>query len=54
VAGGDDVGFPGLAADCFSAGEKIAVAIETALAPDILIIPIPPRPEGVAMAAIVE
>jgi hypothetical protein len=48
------VGFAGLAADCCSAGEKIAVAIETALEPDIFIIPIPPRPPGVAMAAIVE
>ena len=37
-----------------SAGEKITVAIKTALGPDILMIPIPPPPPGVAMAAIVE
>ena len=32
----------------------MAEAIERALDPDILTIPIPPRPPGVAMAAIVE
>ena len=37
-----------------SAGENIAVAIETALGPDSLMIPIPPWPPGVAIAAIVE
>ena len=35
-------------------GENIAVAIETARGPDSLMIPIPPRPPGVAIAAIVE
>ena len=37
-----------------SAGENIVVAIETARGPDNLMIPIPPRPPGVAIAAIVE
>ena len=37
-----------------SAGENIAVAIETARGPDSLMIPIPPRPPGVAIAAMVE
>ena len=32
----------------------MAAAIERALDPEIFIIPIPPRPPGVAMAAIVE
>lgn len=43
-----------LAVDFESIGQKIAVAIETASGPDNLMIPIPPRPLGVAMAAIVE
>jgi len=46
--------FSGLDVGCCSAEEKIADAIKTALEPDILMIPIPPRPPGVAMAAIVE
>ena len=37
-----------------SAGENIVVAIETARGPDNLMMPIPPRPPGVAIAAIVE
>ena len=37
-----------------TAGENIVAAIETARAPDSLMIPIPPRPPGVAIAAIVE
>ena len=37
-----------------SAGENIVVAIGTARGPDNLMIPIPPRPAGVAIAAIVE
>ncbi len=37
-----------------SAGENIVAAIETARGPDSLMIPIPPRPPGVAIAAIVE
>ena len=37
-----------------SVGENIVVAIETARGPDSLMIPIPPRPPGVAIAAIVE
>ena len=32
---------------------KIAVAIDTACGPDILMIPMPPRPPGVASAAMV-
>ena len=34
-------------------GENIAEAIETARGPDNLMIPIPPRPPGVAIAAMV-
>jgi hypothetical protein len=49
-----EAGFPGLDMICRSAGAKITVAIKTALGPDILMIPIPPWPPGVAMAAIVE
>jgi len=37
-----------------SAGENMVAAIETARGPDSLMIPIPPRPPGVAIAAIVE
>ena len=37
-----------------TAGENIVAAIETARGPDSLMIPIPPRPPGVAIAAIVE
>ncbi len=37
-----------------SVGENMVVAIETARGPDSLMIPIPPRPPGVAIAAIVE
>ncbi len=35
-------------------GENIVVTIETARGPESLMIPIPPRPPGVAIAAIVE
>jgi len=45
---------PGVDLRLDSAGENIAVAIETALGPDSLMIPIPPWPPGVAIAAIVE
>jgi len=37
-----------------TAGTNIAAAMSTALDPDNLIIPIPPRPPGVATATIVE
>ena len=37
-----------------SAGENRVEAIEIARDPDSLMIPIPPRPPGVAIAAIVE
>jgi hypothetical protein len=37
-----------------TAGENIVAAIATARGPDSLMIPIPPRPPGVAIAAIVE
>ena len=45
---------PGVDLCLDSAGENIAVAIETARGPDSLMIPIPPWPPGVAIAAIVE
>jgi hypothetical protein len=45
---------PESAVDLDAVGENMLVAIGTALGPEILIIPIPPRPPGVATAAIVE
>ena len=45
---------PGVHLSLDPAGENIVVAIETARGPESLIIPIPPRPPGVAIAAIVE
>ena len=45
---------PWMASKLDSAGENIVVAIETARGPDSLMMPIPPRPPGVAIAAIVE
>ena len=45
---------PGMHLSLDPAGENIFVAIETARGPDSLMIPIPPRPPGVAIAAIVE
>ena len=45
---------PQVVSNLDSAGRNIVVAIETARGPDSLMIPIPPRPPGVAIAAIVE
>ena len=45
---------PGVDLSLDSAGENIVVAIDTARGPDSLMMPIPPRPPGVAIAAIVE
>jgi len=39
---------------CNERGLKMERAIDKARSPDILMIPIPPRPKGVAIAAIVE
>jgi hypothetical protein len=45
---------PGVDLSLDPTGENIFVAIETARGPESLMIPIPPRPPGVAIAAIVE
>ena len=39
---------------CNERGLKMERAIDKARSPDILMIPIPPRPKGVAIAAIVD